>query len=117
MFNFVSAPRTRLIAQFLAGGALAAVLSTAQAQNNFLGDGAVSSNAPKVSIRDLAPDTLTSWVPDRPTGDDLLPPLNGGPGPIMSPKDRPYVPNCPTQVVTVPGRNGTSQNINITQCF
>jgi len=77
VFNYVSAPRTRLIAQLLAGGALATILSTAQAQNNFLGDGAPAVNAPKVSIQDLAPDTLTSWVPDRPTGDDLLPPLNG----------------------------------------
>ena len=32
-------------------------------------------------------------MPDRPTGDDFLPPANGGPGPVMSPKDRPYVPN------------------------
>ena len=93
MFNFVSAPNTRCVAQFLAGGAVVALLSTAQAQNNFVGDGSVSASAPNVTIRELAPDTLTSWVPDRPTGDDLLPPLDGGPGPIMSPKDRPYVPN------------------------
>ena len=78
-----------------AGGccAVGALLSVAQAQNNFLNEGAVTANSPKVSIRELAPDTLTSWVPDRPTGDDFLPPLNGGPGPVMSPKDRPYVPN------------------------
>jgi hypothetical protein len=37
--------------------------------------------------------------------------------PNVTPSDRPYVPNCPTQVVTVPGRNGTSQNVNVTQCF
>ena len=94
MFNFVSMPRTRRIAQFLAGGALVTLLSTvtAPAQNNFLDDGNVAA-LPKVSIRDLAPDTQTSWVPDRPTGDDFLPPPNGGPGPVMSPKDRPYVPN------------------------
>ena len=36
--------------------------------------------------------------------------------PNVTPSDRPYVPSCPTQVVTVPGRNG-SQNINVTQCF
>jgi len=93
VFNLVSAPRTRRIAQWLAGVAATTLLSTAQAQNNFIDDGSVSANAPKVTIHELAPDTLTSWVPDRPTGDDLLPPLNGGPGPIMSPKDRPYVPN------------------------
>jgi len=67
-------------------------LSTALAQNNFLDEGNVKS-LPDASIRNLAPDTQTSWVPDRPTGDDFLPPANGGPGPIMSPKDRPYVPN------------------------
>jgi len=36
--------------------------------------------------------------------------------PNVTPADRPYVPSCPTQVVTVPGRNG-SQNVNVTQCF
>jgi hypothetical protein len=37
--------------------------------------------------------------------------------PNVTTSDRPYVPSCPTQVVTVPGRNGTSQNVNVTQCF
>ena len=73
--------------------AAAALLSTAQAQNNFLDDGNVSALSKDVSIRNLAPETQTSWVPDRPTGDDFLPPADGGPGPVMSPKDRPYVPN------------------------
>ncbi len=73
--------------------ATAALLSTAQAQNNFLDDGNVSALSKDVSIRNLAPETQTSWVPDRPTGDDFLPPADGGPGPVMSPKDRPYVPN------------------------
>src|SRR5690348_14920722 len=36
---------------------------------------------------------MTSWVPDRPTGDDFLPPADGKAGPVMSPRDRPYVPN------------------------
>ena len=36
--------------------------------------------------------------------------------PNVTPGDRAYVPSCPTQVVTVPGRNG-SQNVNVTQCF
>jgi hypothetical protein len=94
VFNFVPASKTRRIAQFLSGGALAVLLSTgsAPAQNNFLDDGNLGALTTKVSIRDLAPDTLTSWVPDRPTGDDFLPPAKG-PGPVMSPKDRPYVPN------------------------
>ena len=71
---------------------VAALISGAQAQNNFLDDG--NTNAlPAATIRNLAPDVQTSWVPDRPTGDDFLPPTDGSPGPIMSPKDRPYVPN------------------------
>jgi hypothetical protein len=94
VFNFVSAPKLRRVAQLLAGGAVAALLCTGstQAQNNFLTADAPPPTAPKVTIRNLAPDTLTSWVSDRPTGDDFLPPPSG-PGPIMSPKDRPYVPN------------------------
>ncbi|MEI9924411.1 MAG: hypothetical protein WDN50_13560 [Bradyrhizobium sp.] len=36
--------------------------------------------------------------------------------PNVTPADKPYVPSCPTQVVTVPGRNG-NQNVNVTQCF
>jgi len=94
VFNFVSALKTKRIAQLLAGSALVALVTSAtQAQNNFLDDGNVATLSTKVSIHDLAPDTETSWVPDRPTGDDFLPPPNGGPGPVMSPKDRPYVPN------------------------
>ena len=73
--------------------AAAALLSTASAQNNFLDDGNVTALSKAVSIHDLAPDTMTSWVPDRPTGDDFLPPPDGRPSPVMSPKDRPYVPN------------------------
>jgi hypothetical protein len=37
-------------------------------------------------------DLNTAWVPDRPTGDDFLPPPSG-PGPVTSLKERPYVPN------------------------
>src|SRR5579862_717085 len=44
------------------------------------------------AVPDFAPDRSTAWVPDRPTGDDFLPPASG-PGPVMSIKDRPYVPN------------------------
>jgi hypothetical protein len=40
----------------------------------------------------FTPDSGMGWVPDRPTGDDFLPPASGA-GPIMSVKDRPYVPN------------------------
>ena len=44
------------------------------------------------SIPNFAPDDHTSWHPDRPDGDNFLPP-ESGPGPIVSPKDHPYVPN------------------------
>ena len=44
------------------------------------------------AVPDFAPDRNTAWIPDRPTGDDFLPPLSG-PGPVMSAKDHPYVPN------------------------
>ena len=71
--------------------AVAALMTSAQAQNNFLDEGN-TKELPAATIRNLAPDTQTSWVPDRPTGDDFLPPVSG-PGPVMSPKDRPYVPN------------------------
>jgi hypothetical protein len=37
--------------------------------------------------------------------------------PIVTPSERAYVPSCPTAVVTVPGRDGTRQTVNITQCF
>jgi hypothetical protein len=40
----------------------------------------------------FAPNSVTAWVPDRTTGDDFLPPASG-PGPVMSEKDHPYVPN------------------------
>jgi hypothetical protein len=44
------------------------------------------------SVPIFAPDGATAWVPDRPAGDDFLPPARG-PGPVISVKDRPYVPN------------------------
>jgi len=43
-------------------------------------------------IPNLSPDGGTGWVPDRLAGDDLLPP-ESGPGPVISVKDHPYVPN------------------------
>jgi hypothetical protein len=44
------------------------------------------------AVPNFAPDRGTAWIPDRPTGDDFLPPLSG-PGPVMSARDHPYVPN------------------------
>ena len=52
--------------------AMAALLSTANAQNNFLDDGNIAALSKNLSIHNLAPETMTSWVPDRPTGDDVL---------------------------------------------
>jgi hypothetical protein len=48
--------------------------------------------AASADIPNFMGDRGTAWVPDRPTGDDFLPPPSG-PGPVMSPKDHPYVPN------------------------
>jgi len=48
--------------------------------------------APAAERPNFAPEHTTAWLPDRPTGDDFLPPPSG-PGPVMSAKDHPYVPN------------------------
>ena len=40
----------------------------------------------------FAPDSSTAWTSDRPASDDFLPPLSG-PGPVLSDKAHPYVPN------------------------
>jgi hypothetical protein len=37
--------------------------------------------------------------------------------PAVAPSDRPYVPNCAAEAVTVPGRGGEEQTINITRCY
>jgi hypothetical protein len=50
------------------------------------------AGAPTPSIPNFAPNDHTSWHPDRPDGDNFLPP-ESGPGPIVSRKDHPYVPN------------------------
>ncbi len=44
------------------------------------------------AIPNFAPDDSTSWYPDRPTGDDYLPPPSG-PGPVRADPAHPYVPN------------------------
>ncbi|HMI96948.1 MAG TPA: hypothetical protein VK479_10590 [Micropepsaceae bacterium] len=57
---------------------------------------ASSSAAPaqtaSAPIPNFAPDDHTSWYPDRRDGDNFLSP-ESGPGPIVSRKDYPYVPN------------------------
>lgn len=52
----------------------------------------LQAQAPAPSIPNFAPDDRTSWYPDRPDGDNFLPPPSG-PGPIMQVPDVPYVPN------------------------
>ena len=37
--------------------------------------------------------------------------------PNVTPSDRPYVSSCPTESVTVPGRGGGEQTVNITRCY
>ncbi|MGY8683804.1 hypothetical protein Q2941_39440 [Bradyrhizobium sp. UFLA05-153] len=36
--------------------------------------------------------------------------------PNVAPSDRPYVPSCPSETVTVPGRGG-EQTVNIMRCY
>ncbi|HEY2227674.1 MAG TPA: hypothetical protein VGI22_08020 [Xanthobacteraceae bacterium] len=50
------------------------------------------AHAQTAPIPNFAPDDHTSWYPDRPAGDNFLPP-ESGPGPIMSRPGYPYVPN------------------------
>jgi hypothetical protein len=45
------------------------------------------------AIPNFAPDPHTSWYPDRPDGDNFLPPPSG-PGPVKSRPEYPYVPNA-----------------------
>jgi hypothetical protein len=52
----------------------------------------VASPALSTDFPNFMGDSGTAWLPDRPTGDDFLPPFTG-PGPVTSPRDRPYVPN------------------------
>jgi hypothetical protein len=37
--------------------------------------------------------------------------------PDVTPSERPYVPTCPTEVVTVARHDGKTQTVNITRCF
>jgi hypothetical protein len=75
---------SRLPAAFAAGLLCAGALVPALAD-----DGA---GAP---VPNFTPSSSSSWVPDRPAGDDFLPPSDGSPGPVMAPKDHPYIPNNP----------------------
>ncbi len=37
--------------------------------------------------------------------------------PNVVPSDRPYVPSCPSETVTVPGRGGAEHTVNIMRCY
>jgi hypothetical protein len=37
--------------------------------------------------------------------------------PSVTPSDRPYVPSCPAENVTVPGHDGKEQTVSITRCY
>src|SRR5262245_59801397 len=50
------------------------------------------TNSATQAIPNFAPDDRTSWFPDRPMGDDFLPPPTG-PGPVLADPAHPYTPN------------------------
>jgi hypothetical protein len=37
--------------------------------------------------------------------------------PFVTPGEKPYVPTCPAETVTVPGHDGKEQTVNITRCY
>ncbi|MFY9952872.1 hypothetical protein [Bradyrhizobium sp.] len=37
--------------------------------------------------------------------------------PAVAPSDRPYVSSCSAETVTVPGRYGSEQTVNVTRCY
>jgi hypothetical protein len=37
--------------------------------------------------------------------------------PAVTPSERPYVPSCPSETVTVPGRNGEPQTVSVMRCY
>src|SRR4029077_13433647 len=51
-----------------------------------------AEEAQAASVPNFAPDGSTAWMSDRPKSDDFLPPPSG-PGPVLSDKAHPYVPN------------------------
>ena len=53
---------------------------------------AEGTKAEAAFVPNFAPDGSTAWTSDRPKSDDFLPPPSG-PGPVMSDKAHPYVPN------------------------
>jgi len=74
--------------KFVSAGLTAGLLSASALLTAFAADGAGGPGP------NFGADSSVSWVPDRGACDDFLAPADG-PGPVLAPKDRPYVPNNP----------------------
>ena len=79
MLGILAQSRRRILYRLIGSGALILCL----------GSPAQPATDP---IPNFAPNDHTSWHPDRPDGDNFLPP-ESGPGPILSRPGYPYVPN------------------------
>jgi hypothetical protein len=53
---------------------------------------ALAADGAGQNVPNFSPSSNTAWIPARPAGDDFMPPENG-PGPVVSAKDHPYIPN------------------------
>ena len=84
--------RSNLRVRVLCAGIALGVTALGFALRASMGDAAQASTA-SARIPNFAPDDHTSWYPDRLDGDNWLPAVGGGPGPILSRPDHPYVPN------------------------
>ena len=51
-----------------------------------------AARAASEAVPNFSPDPETAWTSDRPKSDDFLPPPSG-PGPVLSDKAHPYIPN------------------------
>ncbi len=49
------------------------------------------------AVPNFGPNSDTAWIPARPAGDDFISP-ESGPGPVISERDHPYIPNGQGQV-------------------
>jgi hypothetical protein len=71
------------------GTRFAGLLCTLAACFPLIGSDALGQSA---GLPVFGPNGETAWIPARPAGDDFIPP-ESGPGPVMSQKDHPYIPN------------------------
>src|SRR4051812_10975383 len=77
--------RTPILAAGLLGGLLCGVAALWPA----LAAGLAPQGA---AVPNFGPNSDTAWIPARPAGDDFISPQSG-PGPVVSEKSHPYVPN------------------------